>query len=178
MLLGENMAKDCIYQEFKKIIAKLPNSIANKKNQAEIKELLYSYVLNNPSSAGPENAKKFTDYQITTPQRYKKVIGAIKEIVGNDEDYIYLKDKKIDNDILNIFESSCQHKEIIIFKTNNVGQLDSLFARLRNAFAHGNIRKYKQNYILWNENNKVLSLLCILSYASLIKILNAVTNYA
>ncbi len=173
------MAKDCIYQEFEKIIAKLPNSIANKKNQSEIKELLYSYVLNNPSSAGPENAKKFTDYQITTPQRYKKVIGAIKEIVGNDEDYIYLKDKKIDNDILNVFESSCHHpKELIIFRTNNVGQLDSLFVRLRNAFAHGNIRKYKQNYVLWNEKNNILSLLGVLSYTSLMKIMDAVVNYA
>lgn len=173
------MKTTLIYQEFAKIIAKLPNNSTSKKTKTEEMELLYSYVLNNPSSSGPKNAKKFIDYQILKSSQYKEIIGKTKKLFANDGAYIYLEDKIIDKDILDIFESSCQHqKELIVFKPNNVGQLDSLFARLRNSFAHGNILKYKQRYVLWNEQHKILSMLGVLSYNSLIQIINSVVDYA
>lgn len=44
------------------------------------------------------------------------------------------------------------------------------FTRLRNSFAHSNVFKNNKKYILWNNHKESLSLICILSFDSLINI--------
>ena len=166
------MNKNEIYKEFIKIIKKKFDNYYSCKNKNinEEKELRHFYVLNNPYSSSTKGIKKFSDYGISSPSEYKKIIKKIKNIVGNDN-YIFIKKGGItENELIKFKEQFENNKELIIFIKNDVGQLDALFTRLRNSFAHSNLFKTNKKYVLWNENKESLSLMCILSFNSLVNI--------
>ena len=53
------------------------------------------------------------------------------------------------DDIEKIYGS--RRKPIVYFSKGSYGEIDSLYIRIRNSFAHGNYFKVKDYYYLWNE---------------------------
>jgi len=44
-----------------------------------------------------------------------------------------------------------RRKPVIFFSKGRYGEMDSLYVRIRNSFAHGNYFKVREYYYLWNE---------------------------
>ena len=62
------------------------------------------------------------------------------------------------------------NNQVIAFAKGESGELDSLYIRIRNSFAHGNYFKKKEHYYLWNEvvgKESKLASLMILTFKSL-----------
>lgn len=131
----------------------------NNIKENELKKLMYTFICLCPSQKGFKNAKKFKKYGINKSSDFKKLKSNIKtEININSKDYIYCdnKDHKLENkiDIILKLLNSKKKKPVIFFSNGEYGEMDSLFIRIRNSFAHGNFIKISQYYILWNENGK------------------------
>lgn len=131
----------------------------NDIKENELKKLIYTFICLCPSQKGFKNAKKFKNYGINKSSDFKKLKNNIKTRINiNSKDYIYCdsKNQKLENKIDTILEllKSKKKKPVIFFSNGEYGEMDSLFIRIRNSFAHGNFIKTNQYYILWNENGK------------------------
>ncbi len=165
-----------LYKEFNNIINKYTKNYS-KKDTDKIKNLLYNYVLNNPCKDGSKQSKKFKDYGLCNKHDYSKVLKSIRELV-NVENYMFIKTGHIEQELIEKFDNCIKNSsKMIIFKNNGIGQLDSLFYRIRNAFAHGNFIINKKMYIMWNEQKEKIYSICILSYEDLIAILDSVLKF-
>lgn len=122
-----------------------------KKKANEIKDLLFWFVDNCPSENGPDNAKKFKDYGINGGSAFKTLKKSIITSVGlkKDSTYIWCESNKIEEQIENITKIFKKAKKIIYFTSGtSKKEMDSLFIRIRNSFAHGNYLK-KMNIIFF-----------------------------
>lgn len=143
-----------------------------KKNIIEIKELLFRYVDNCPSKKGPERAKKFKDYNIFHGYDYKCLKKEIYKII-NENNYIFFENNNSSSLNYDIIKQKYYNikSPCIIFAKAEYSEIDSLFKRIRNSFAHGNYFKNKNYYILWNVNrNNCLSSFMKLKYVHLFNI--------
>lgn len=87
--------------------------------------------------------------------------------------------KKLISEIERIYSS--RGKPTIYFSKGEFEEMDSLYIRIRNSFAHGNYFKKGNYYILWNEsgsnNKKNLSSFMTLKYEHLKAIYDALSDY-
>ena len=78
------------------------------------------------------------------------------------------------SDIIDLYRK--RHRAIIFFVEGENREMDSLYIRIRNSFAHGNYYKVGAYYILWNEtgqNTMKLGSFMMLKYDHLIDIYRA-----
>lgn len=172
-------------QRFKALIENGAKNYRGKEKKAEIKNLLYWFVDNCPSKKGPEKSKKFSGYGICKNSDYKKLKHRIidKVKLKKEVSYKYCKNhsemKKLISEIERIYSSKC--KPTIYFSKGEFEEMDSLYIRIRNSFAHGNYFKKGNYYILWNEsgsnNKKNLSSFMTLKYEHLKAIYDALSDY-
>lgn len=128
-----------------------------KNNIDEIKNLLYFFVDSCPSQKGPVCNKKFADYGLKYPchySKYKKMM--FESIPWLKANYAYIQPpKKVDDFKEKIMKSyNGKKKPLIYFCKGEYGEMDSLFIRFRNAFAHKNYIKKGDYYIIWNYGRK------------------------
>lgn len=88
--------------------------------------------------------------------------------------------EKLIEKIEKIYSSS--PKAIIYFSKSEHKEIDSLYIRIRNSFAHGNYFKIRDYYYLWNETGngqraKKLGSFMILKYEHLNLIYKALLEY-
>ena len=127
----------------------------SKKIKQQRQELLEWYVYNCPSSEGPEKAKKFKDYGIVYGCHFSGLKDRIiKGLRLKDKDtYLFCESgdqmEKLISDIETRYVQ--RRKPIIFFSKGSNAELDSLYIRIRNSFAHGNYFISKEYYCLWNE---------------------------
>lgn len=130
----------------------------SKKFENERRELLFWFVGNCLSSKGPENARGFDDYGIKCPSDYTKLKKRILVSVDLQESITYkyfesgIEMENLIGDFIDLYNK--RHKAIIYFTKDTHKQMDSLYTRMRNSFAHGNYFKVKDYYILWNETGR------------------------
>ena len=147
--------KSDILREFRQTI-----EIDYKRNEygtssKERRDLLLWFVDECPSKAGPEIAMKFDDYGIKFGADYSKLKKRIIDSIDlGKERYNFLPSAK---DVERTYKEK-QHDymgesigQVIIFSKRESGEIDSLYVRIRNAFAHGNYFKKGKYYYLWNE---------------------------
>ena len=147
--------KSDILREFRQTI-----EIDYKRNEygtssKERRDLLLWFVDECPSKAGPEIAMKFDDYGIKFGADYSKLKKRIIDSIDlGKERYNFLPSAK---DVERTYKEK-QHDymgesigQVIIFSKGESGEIDSLYVRIRNAFAHGNYFKKGKYYYLWNE---------------------------
>ena len=154
----------------------------SEKREKEKKELLTMFVSNCPSRKGPELADKFKDYGISSTIEFKRLKSRILINLGlkKDETYKYFTqicdmEKQVDK-IKDLYAS--KKKKLIFFAKGEDSEMDSLFIRIRNSFAHGNFFKKRDYYYLWNEsgsNNKPkkLASFMVLKFEDLKQIFNS-----
>ena len=161
---------------FREIIKKDNRRIESPKREKERKELLDWFVYNCPSHDGPEKAKKFSDYRVNTNYDFKKLKSQILDAIGlkKEETYKYCDSGNKMEALLDEIESlySSRRKPIIFFSKGIFGEMDSLYIRIRNSFAHDNYFKVKDYYYLWNETGsegrmKKLGSFMVLKYRDL-----------
>ncbi len=75
---------------------------------------------------------------------------------------------------------SSRRKAVIFFSKGTHGEMDSLYIRVRNSFAHGNYFKVGNYYYLWNETGseartKRLGSFMVLKYSDLKSIYEALS---
>jgi len=127
----------------------------DEKSTKERRDLLLWFVDGCPSKAGPEIAMKFDDYGIKFGADYSKLKESIINGIDLDKKrYDFLSGAK---DVEEKYKKG-QHDymggeigQVIIFSKGEAGEIDSLYVRIRNAFAHGNYFKKSKYYYLWNE---------------------------
>lgn len=168
--------------KFKELIKNDNKRIESKRRSEEKRDLLEWFVDNCPSKDGPETAKKFSDYGIKFNVDYSKLKQRIINSVGlkKGDSYRYCmngKDMEMLIDEIENFYSS-RKKEIIYFSKGRNAEMDSLYIRIRNSFAHGNYFKKRDYYYLWNETGsknrtKKLGSFMVLKYEHLRLIYNA-----
>ena len=181
------MAKTCCgaFLRFKELIKNNNKRNDSKKQREERRDLLEWYIYNCPSKSGPETAKKFADYGIKSSANYKELKNLIINIVGlkKDDTYKYRKTGNEMEELIDEIEKlySSRRKPVIYFSKGECEEMDSLYIRIRNSFAHGNYFKIKDYYYLWNETgsehktNKLGSFM-VLKYAHLKSIYEALNK--
>ena len=164
-------------QWFNELIKNDRKNNLSSKRKAEIKELLYNFVENCPAKDGPTDAKKFDDYGFKHGSDYGKYKQRIfKNISLLSTNYVFVESPKTFADykgkIISLYNG--RKTPTIIFAKGNYGEIDTLFIKLRNAFAHKNYFKKGDYYILWNDgqNHDKLSCFMVLKYNHLISIFN------
>lgn len=161
---------------FKTLIENDNRRIKSKKREKEKRDLLDWYVDNCPAHNGPETAMKFIDYGIKYNYDFKKLKCRIIDAVGlkKDDTYKYCKTgsemEALIDEIEKIYCS--RRRAIIYFSKGSYGEVDSLYVRIRNSFAHGNYFKVRDFYYLWNETGsdgktKKLGSFMVLKYSDL-----------
>ena len=71
-----------------------------------------------------------------------------------------------------------RRKAVIFFAKGNYAEMDSLYKRIRNSFAHGNYFKINDYYYLWNETTgHCLGSFMVLKYEHLKKIYMALQDF-
>ena len=156
----------------------------SKKNKEEKRDLLDWYVDNCPANDGPEKANKFADFGIKYNNDFKKLKNRIINAVGLEKEVTYKycesgsKMESLIDEIEKIYSSN--PKPIIFFSKGRYYELDSLYIRIRNSFAHGNYFKARDYYYLWNETGsegktKRLGSFLVLKYSDLKVIFNALS---
>lgn len=167
---------------FRELIKKEYKRNNSKKREKEKRDLLDWYVDNCPAHGGPETAKKFSAYNIKTNHDFKILKERIINNVGlkRNDTYRYCETgneiESLIDEIEKIYNS--RRKPIIYFSKGRYGEVDSLYIRIRNSFAHGNYFKVRDYYYLWNETGsevrtKKLGSFMILKYSDLKSIYNA-----
>lgn len=142
-------------REFRQTIERDYKRNEDGKSTKERRDLLLWFVDECPSKAGPEISLKFNDYGIKFGADYKKLKDRIiKSIDLESKRYDFLPSAK---DVEEKYKKK-QHDymgesigQVIIFSKGEAGEIDSLYVRIRNAFAHGNYFKKGKYYYLWNE---------------------------
>ena len=170
---------------FRTLIAKDYKRVEGKKNREEIRDLLELFVDNCPSKEGPENAKKFKNYNIEYGAHYSKLKNIIIASIGlKDKDTYrwYENAPELEGQIADIEQLYAKRRKAVVFFTkDNYGEMDSLYIRIRNSFAHGNYFKIKDYYYLWNETRgkkySRLGSFMVLKYEHLKKIYMALHDY-
>lgn len=176
--------KSDILREFRQTI-----EIDYKRNEygtssKERRDLLLWFVDECPSKAGPEIAMKFDDYGIKFGADYSKLKKRIIDSIDlGKERYIFLPSAK---DVERTYKEK-QHDymgesigQVIIFSKGESGEIDSLYVRIRNAFAHGNYFKKGKYYYLWNEvsgKEYKLAAFMILTFKSLKQIHSVLEDF-
>lgn len=145
-----------------------------KEWEEEIKELLFRYVDNCPCKKGSVNSKKFKDYGVVKNYQFSKLKKSILSKINKD---CYKLNEPINKENIEEIHNN-NLKETIIFNKGEFGELDSLFIKIGNSFAHGNYFVKKKLYILWNDNGKNINSFMILSYVSLINIFKSLENFS
>ncbi len=145
-------------KHFRQLIKKDYKRINSKKGREEKRDLLDWFVDNCPANDGPEMAKKFVDYGITSSYDCKRFKIRIIENIGLVKGDTYIcfdSGNKMDAmiDKIEILYFS-RRKPIIFFSKGKHGEIDSLYIRIRNSFAHGNYFKIRNYYYLWNETGQ------------------------
>lgn len=176
---------------FKKLIENDNRRNSKEENIENIRDFLEWYIYNCPSNKGPETSKKFIDYGLKTPHDYKKLKSRIVDNIGlkKDTSYIYCTQglEKENSTIIDAIEKnlSSDITPLIYFSKGEHEQIDSLYIRIRNAFAHGNFFLIKNTnfYCLWNEINKKnkptqLGAFMILNYSHLKFIYNVLDKFS
>lgn len=149
----ENYSESLI--KFRELIKKDYKKSDSKKIIAEIQKLLYWFIDNCPSQKGPELAKKFKDYGFSQPFEFKRLKKDILKLLNleNDSSYRYFDQSTIlessFDEIVKIYNEKA--KKVIFFSKGEKNEMDSLFIRIRNSFAHGNYFYKNKYYYLWNE---------------------------
>jgi hypothetical protein len=167
--------KSKVLMEFRETIESNYRRKDTTQNTSERRDLLLWFVDECPSKAGPENSMKFDDYGVKSGADYKRLKDKIISSIGLKKDgYIYHRDgaKKLEEEYEDIQSKyiSKGNNQVIAFVKGESGQLDSLYTRIRNSFAHGNYFKKKGYYYLWNEvvgKESKLASLMILTFKSL-----------
>lgn len=140
---------------FRNLVKKDNKRIKLSKRREEKRDLLEWFVDCCPAQDGPEKSEKFDDYNIKFGADYKKLKTRIINRIGlkNTESYVYCQSGNEMEKLISIIEKtySARHKPIIFFTKGKNGEMDSLYIRIRNSFAHGNYFKINQYYCLWNE---------------------------
>ncbi len=183
--MSKNNNKILNFNNTKNLIDNLSNyslSCENNTAKKEIKELLWLYVANCPSKKGPKCAKKFHDYGITADFIYKNLKGRILRKLNliKKKTYLYYETTPIlDQAIWSLINKSLDPNEKLVFLVKgDFAEIDSLYIRLRNAFAHGNFSRKRKHYFLWNTNkNDELCFFASLYYDDLTNIFNLLTNF-
>lgn len=176
--------KSDILREFRQTI-----EIDYKRNEygtssKERRDLLLWFVDECPSKAGPEIAMKFDDYGIKFGADYSKLKKRIIDSIDlGKERYNFLPSAK---DVERTYKEK-QHDymgesigQVIIFSKRESGEIDSLYVRIRNAFAHGNYFKKGKYYYLWNEvsgKEYKLAAFMILTFKSLKQIHSVLEDF-
>lgn len=176
--------KSDILREFRQTI-----EIDYKRNEygtssKERRDLLLWFVDECPSKAGPEIAMKFDDYGIKFGADYSKLKKRIIDSIDlGKERYNFLPSAK---DVERTYKEK-QHDymgesigQVIIFSKGEAGEIDSLYVRIRNAFAHGNYFKKGKYYYLWNEvsgKEYKLAAFMILTFKSLKQIHSVLEDF-
>ena len=99
-----------------------------------------------------------------------------------DDTYKYCENGKDMEDLIDDIERvySSRRKAIIYFSKGKYREMDSLYIRIRNSFAHGNYFIVRDFYYLWNETGsnkpKKLGSFMVLKYNDLKKIYNALST--
>lgn len=169
---------------FKTLIKSDYKNHDSKKKKEERMNLLEWYVHNCPSNRGPEKSKKFADYGIKSGADYKELKSQIISSIGlkKNDTYIYCSNGKEMENLIDKIENvySSRRKAIIYFSNGEYKEMDSLYIRIRNSFAHGNHFKFRDYYYLWNETGskqKKLGSFMVLKYEHLKSIYNALDNH-
>lgn len=150
----------------------------SKKRTEELAELFLRFVDNCPSARGPKESDKFVDYGLRT----KRSFGLFKKrlfttLAISQDNYICLGSSndlyETRDDIIRLYRN--RKRPTILFVKGEYGEIDSLFIRIRNAFAHGNYFKKGDYYILWNgaDDGKPLKCFMMLKYSHLISIFDS-----
>lgn len=169
---------------FRELVKKDYKKINGKKREKEKKDLLDWCVDNCPAHEGPEIAKKFADFGINYGYDFSKLKNRIIKAVGLKEDDTYKycsnggKMEALIEEIEKIYSS--RRKAVIFFSKGTHGEMDSLYIRIRNSFAHGNYFKVGNYYYLWNETGseartKRLGSFMVLKYSDLKSIYEALS---
>lgn len=170
---------------FRELVKKDYRRINGKKREREKRDLLDWYVDNCPAHEGPETAKKFADYGIRFGYDFKKIKKRILDVVGLKEDntYKYCSNGSEMEALIDEIEKiySSRRKAVIYFSKGSYGEIDSLYIRIRNSFAHGNYFKVGDFYYLWNETGsevktKKLGAFMVLKYSDLKSIYDALST--
>lgn len=169
---------------FRDLIKNDNRRIKSKKREKEKRDLLDWYVDNCPSHDGPETARKFEDFGIITNYDYKQLKSKIIDILGlkKDDTYKYCTTGNDMEALVDEIETlyASRRKPVIFFSKGRYGEMDSLYVRIRNSFAHGNYFKVREYYYLWNETGsegkpKKLGSFMVLKYSDLKAIYNALS---
>lgn len=140
--------------QFKQHLGKA-TKVTRKKINEDNSELTYLCLNTCPAIAGPESSMKFKDYGIVYGHHFSLLKKSILETINiKKEDYQFFTsyiqlESKID-DIILMLDS--RKRPVIFFTKGEGGEMDSLFIRIRNSFAHGNYVIKNNYYILWNQN--------------------------
>lgn len=129
-------------KNFRKLIEKDYRRAPSPKREKEKKNLLLWFVDNCPSSAGPELARKFKDYGIIRSNDFKqlktKILRSLRLEKGTTYKYC-LGSNEMESLIEEIkFAYASHQKRVIFFSKGEGAEMDSMFVRVRNSFAHGN----------------------------------------
>lgn len=167
---------------FYKLIKKDRINNNSPKRKMEIMELLYCFVDNCPSKEGPFCAKKFVDYGFKNYRSYGKYKEKLIESIKLSKDsYQFFASNRIVETWKSKIEYICniKKKPTIFFAKGTNSEIDSLFIRIRNAFAHGNYFKKGNYYTLWNEgsNHDKLNCFIVLKYSHLMNIFELLTTF-
>ena len=150
--------KSVSLQQFRDIVRNDYKKLSEKgKRHQELLNCLYWFVDECPSFAGPEKALKFKNYGIMTGHDYSMLKKHIISSIGlkKDDTYKYVECANLDSLIEEIRERyESRHKAIVFFSKGELGEMDSLYIRIRNSFAHGNYFLKNDYYCLWNETGK------------------------
>ena len=169
---------------FRELVKENNKRINSKKREKERRDLLDWYVYNCPAQDGPETAKKFADYGIKNSNDYKKLKRRIIDTLGlkKGDSYKYCKTgnemEALIDEIEEMYPS--RRKVIIYFSKGSHEEIDSLYIRIRNSFAHVNYFKVRNFYYLWNETGqegktKKLGSFMVLKYSDLKAIYDALS---
>ena len=140
---------------FRELIKKDNKRINTKKRVEERKDLQDWFINNCPAHEGPEKAEKFADYGIRYSHHFSKLKNRIIDTVGLEKDitYRYCQNGTEMESLIDEIESlySSRRKPVIFFSRGSYGEMDSLYIRIRNSFAHENYFIAGSYYYLWNE---------------------------
>ena len=143
-------------QKFYELVKNDFKQIKSKKAENEKKDLLYWFVDNCPSQKGPKKAKKFSNYGIENGFQFSQLKCRVLGTLGLKKNFTYKyfqSGKEMESTIEEIEKIyNSKKKQVIFFSKGEGFEMDSLYIRIRNSFAHGNNFKKNDFYYLWNEN--------------------------
>lgn len=157
---------------FRTLIESDYKRVISKKRKEEKRDFLEWFVDDCPAQDGPETAEKLADLGICTAYKCKVLKNDIISCLGLkcDDTYKFCQTgsdmEALIDDIEKLYTS--RRKAIIFFAKGTYGEMDSLYIRIRNSFAHGNYFKINDYYYLWNEScQKALASFMVLKYDDL-----------